>query len=397
MFQYCHDDLSELRTDAVVIEVDCAGTANGNQWSQLKSIYPDVTAAYRKAFTAGDIEPGRVLRIARTDQTPAHAFVFPSRVHPHGAVRREYIEKGIDDVTEQMLRVGAKSVAIGRMGSDRGMAWSEIKRQWLYSFARVPEIKLFGMLSRSTIAAPVTIFTDGSAEPNRGQGGYGVVLRFGDHSKELSDGFRNTSSNRMELMAAVAGLEALKQPCRVHLHSDSRYVTDMVNQGTLFRIAAKNWGQRKTKNLDLWKRFLDAFLVHDVDMAWVKGHAGINDNERCDQLAARAVKQEHLKIDVGYYQNTTKLKPSKASTTSHPAKRSTAASSHVASKDNKPAAKPRKTGDPCRNCGTPLVRREVKKHKADAAYHFSWYLYCENCRRMYHVEEAKVIRESSKL
>ena len=134
------------------------------------------------------------------------------------------------------------------------------------------------MLPRQMIDSPVTIFTDGAAEPNPGRGGYGVVLRFGDHSKELRDGYRLTSNNRMELMAAVAGLEALKQPCRVHLHSDSRYVVDMVSSGLLFRIAAKNFGIRKTKNLDLWQRFLEAYLVHEVDMVWVKGHAGLHES-----------------------------------------------------------------------------------------------------------------------
>jgi ribonuclease HI len=386
MFQYCHDDLSELRADAVIIEVDCVCTTSGGQWSSLESAFPDVVAAYRKAFAEGDIEPGRVLRIARTDQSPAHAFLFPSRVHPNGEVRAEYIEKAVDDLTEQVIRSGAKSIAMGRMGGDRGSTWSAIKRRLLYSFARVPDIKLIGMLPRQMIDTPVTIFTDGGAEPNPGRGGYGVVLRFGDHSKELSDGFRLTSNNRMELMAAIVGLEALKQPCRVHLHSDSRYVVDMVNGGSLFRIAAKNWANSKAKNLNLWKRFLKAFLVHEVDMVWVKGHAGIDDNERCDQLATIAMKQKQLKEDDGYDQRTiaTVSKPTAPTETQ----------SH--SVEGKRPPKPKKVGDPCRHCRSPLVRREPKKHKADAAYYFAWYLYCEHCRRIYHVEEAKVTRGTGK-
>lgn len=386
MFQYCQDQLSELRTDAVLIEVNCIGATDDAHWSPVRSIFPDVVTAYGKAFADGDIEPGRVLRVARTDQMPAHAFLFPSRIHSQGEVRGEYIDSAVEDLTEQMLRVGAKSIAVGRMGSDRGLPWSEIKRRLLYSFARIPDIQLLCMLPRQMIDSPVTIFTDGGAEPNPGRGGYGVVLRFGDHSKELHDGFRLTSNNRMELMAAVAGLEALKQPCRVHLHSDSRYVVDMVSSGSLFRIAAKNWGNSKAKNLDLWQRFLEAYLMHEVDMVWVKGHSGINDNERCDQLAASAIKQQHLKEDAGYDQKATKSK----------SRQLLVSRAQATKPGSKRLPKPKQAGDPCRHCQTPLVRREPKKHKADAAYHYAWYLYCENCRRMYHVEDAKVPREASK-
>ncbi len=381
MFAYCHDDLSELRAEALVVEVDCIGMCD--RWGRIQSAFPDVVAGYQRAFAAGEIEPGRVLRIGRDRQTPAHVFLFPTSVHPNGEVRVEYIHSGLKGLTEQVLRAGVKTIASPRMQGKRGMTWPEIKRLMLYSFARVPDIKLIGMLSRESIAKPVTIFTDGGAVPNPGQGGYGVVLRFGDHCKELSGGFQQTSNNRMELMAAIVGLEALKQPCRVHLHSDSRYVVDMVNQGALFRIAAKNWRATKAKNLDLWKRFLDAFLLHEAEMVWVKGHAGIDDNERCDQLAALAMKQQTLEIDEGYAEYATKSNtPPERPQSSH------------ASPPSRRGPKPKKVGDPCRHCQSPLIRRETKKHKPDAAYYYAWHLYCENCRRMYHVQAAKVMRNA---
>ena len=154
----------------------------------------------------------------------------------------------------------------------------------------------------------VDIFTDGSARGNPGPGGYGAVMRFVDgagkvHEKELSQGYEHTTNNRMELMAVIAGLEALKRPCDVTLYSDSQYVVNAFNQhwvdGWLKR-GWKNSQKQPVKNVDLWKRLLAAKEPHDVSFVWVKGHAGHPENERCDQLATAAADGEGRLADAGF-------------------------------------------------------------------------------------------------
>lgn len=145
----------------------------------------------------------------------------------------------------------------------------------------------------------VTIYTDGSALGNPGQGGYGVVmLAPPHHRKELSAGFRLTTNNRMELMAVCVGLEALKTACDVTVYSDSRYVVDSVDKGWVFGWEKKRFKDRK--NADLWMRFLRIYRLHNVKMIWVKGHASIPENERCDQLAVAAANEKCLPDDTGY-------------------------------------------------------------------------------------------------
>ena len=149
----------------------------------------------------------------------------------------------------------------------------------------------------------VEIYTDGAAEPNPGKGGYGVVLLYGKHRKELSEGFELSTNNRMELLAVIVGLETLKKPCHVTVYSDSRYVVDAVERGSVFRWERKNWMRTKTekvKNPDLWKRFLQVYKKHTITLEWVKGHDGIQENERCDQLAVEAAKSDNKQIDEGY-------------------------------------------------------------------------------------------------
>lgn len=154
----------------------------------------------------------------------------------------------------------------------------------------------------------VEIFTDGSARGNPGPGGYGAVLRFVDgrgavHQKELSQGFVRTTNNRMELMGAIAALEALKHPCEVVLQSDSQYVVKAFNEqwvdGWLKR-GWKNSQKQPVKNVDLWKRLLAAKEGHDVTFVWVKGHAGHAENERCDELATAAADGTDLFVDKGF-------------------------------------------------------------------------------------------------
>ena len=148
------------------------------------------------------------------------------------------------------------------------------------------------------MAAPViTIYTDGSSLGNPGAGGYGVVLISGPHRKELSAGFRLTTNNRMELMAAIVGLEALIKPCEVELYSDSKYVVDAFNQnwiGSWLRNDWKNSAKKPVKNKELWQRLLKAMEPHKVTYIWVKGHDGHAQNERCDQLATSAADGNNL-------------------------------------------------------------------------------------------------------
>ena len=149
----------------------------------------------------------------------------------------------------------------------------------------------------------VTIYTDGGCLGNPGPGGYGVVLRYGRHEKCLSGGFARTTNNRMEIMAAIVGLESLKDPCRVTLHSDSKYVVDAMTLGWVRRWRANSWRRNKKDkavNVDLWERLLAACARHEVAFKWVKGHAGHPDNEACDRLANAAAARDDLPIDEGY-------------------------------------------------------------------------------------------------
>ncbi len=153
----------------------------------------------------------------------------------------------------------------------------------------------------------VEIYTDGAARGNPdGPGGYGTVLRYIDgngvlHEKELSQGYIKTTNNRMELMAAIAGLEALKAPCDVKLYSDSKYLVDAFNLKWIDGWIRKGWKRGRNepvKNPDLWKRLLKAMEKHNVTFIWVKGHDGHPINERCDMLATGAADGDGLIEDV---------------------------------------------------------------------------------------------------
>jgi ribonuclease HI len=147
--------------------------------------------------------------------------------------------------------------------------------------------------------ALVIIFTDGAATCNPGPGGYGVVMKYGAHRKELAEGFRLTTNNRMELLAVIKGLEALKQDgLDVVIYSDSRYVVDSVTKGWVWGWVKK--GFKGKKNEDLWRRYIAVHNKHKVKFQWVKGHAGNPENERCDQLAVAASAGKNLLIDHEY-------------------------------------------------------------------------------------------------
>ena len=153
---------------------------------------------------------------------------------------------------------------------------------------------------------PVIIYTDGACLGNPGSGGYGIVLIYQNHRKELSGGFRLTTNNRMEMMAAIEGLKALNHPCAVTLYTDSRYVVDAMTQGWAKKWQAKQWqrnAKEKAKNSDLWQILLDQAQIHQIKFEWVRGHAGNLENENCDRLAVAAAKVRDLPPDVGYEQS----------------------------------------------------------------------------------------------
>jgi len=145
----------------------------------------------------------------------------------------------------------------------------------------------------------VIMYTDGSSLGNPGPGGYGVVLSSGKYKKEISAGYRKTTNNRMELLAVIVGLEALKKPnMEVEIYTDSQYVQRAVSEGWVFNWEKKNF--KGKKNADLWRRFLQIYRKHRVIFRWVKGHAGIPGNERCDELAVDAARGLSLEVDQGY-------------------------------------------------------------------------------------------------
>ncbi len=137
----------------------------------------------------------------------------------------------------------------------------------------------------------VFIYTDGSSRGNPGPGGYGTVVRYGRHTRELAQGFLTTTNNRMEILAAIAGLEILKEPCRVTIYSDSRYLVDTQTKGWIEGWKKRGWRKKDksaVKNVDLWMRLERAAEGHRIEWRWVKGHDGHEMNERCDTLATEA-------------------------------------------------------------------------------------------------------------
>lgn len=143
------------------------------------------------------------------------------------------------------------------------------------------------------------MYTDGSSRGNPGPGGFGTVLISGQYRKEISGGYRKTTNNRMELMAVIVGLEALKKTnTEITIYSDSKYVVDSVEKGWLWGWVKK--GFKEKKNADLWKRFIPTYKLQKVTFKWVKGHAGIPENERCDQLAVEAAESPNLPADLEY-------------------------------------------------------------------------------------------------
>lgn len=232
------------------------------------------------------------------------------------------------------------------------------------------KVKLASIVDResTTIAMPaVEIYTDGGCEPNPGAGGYGVVLIHPKKRAEVSGGFRMTTNNRMEIYAAIAGLELLKQPCKVTVYSDSKYVVDAMMSGWVATWKRKDWWRTRTErpeNVNLWQR-LDALCqTHQVEFRWVKGHAGHLENERCDRLAMAALRQPNLPVDDGYEDKpeTDGVRPDM------------------------------KEGEPCGKCSAPVIKRQGKR-KPGRDHYFEYHLWCPKCEIAYHVESAKRLAE----
>ncbi len=149
----------------------------------------------------------------------------------------------------------------------------------------------------------IELYTDGACRGNPGPGGYGCVLLYNSRRKELSGGFMETTNNRMELFAAIAGLEALREPCAVTLYSDSSYLVNAFNKNWLQSWKRNSWktaARQPVRNVDLWQRLLDACSRHRIAFVWVRGHASNAGNNRCDELARAAAAGESLPVDAGY-------------------------------------------------------------------------------------------------
>ncbi len=397
MIQYLRANTTSIESDALLLDVDCLGI--GIEANILEEAIADkVRTAYKAEFDGGRVEPGRLILVHCEQCRPSYIFLLPTRVHTKGTVRLESLRSGLQDLLDQVLKLGIKSIAFSQMIGNQEFDWPAIKLELLATFARVPQIGLQVYPRVKKIAPPkhVAIFADGACTGTPGIGGYGVVLRFGHNYKELSAGYQSTSNQRMELMGAIAGLEALKEPCYVRLHSDSQYVIDIVNRGLLFRLATEGRESLRMKHGDLWKRFLTPFLKHDVEMVWVKGHAGIQDNERCDQLASEAMRSTELLTDQieltpkapsnGSVQGSSKAIQYTKKVETQPA------SLNGSSQKKGPC--PKKAGDPCHFCAMPVVQKRSKNKKKKPPHDGPFYLLCEACSRAYPTQKANV---SSKL
>jgi ribonuclease HI len=149
----------------------------------------------------------------------------------------------------------------------------------------------------------IEMYTDGACSGNPGPGGYGAVILFKEHRKEISGGYTKTTNNRMEVMAVIKGLETLKEKCVVTVYSDSKYVVDAVEKGWALKWQKNNWIRGRNNpviNPDLWQQVLKLLNYHEVKFVWVKGHANNKENERCDFLATEYIKQGILEVDEKY-------------------------------------------------------------------------------------------------
>lgn len=257
----------------------------------------------------------------------------------------------------------------------------------------------------------VIMYTDGACSGNPGPGGYGIILIYGKHKKEISGGFRLTTNNRMELLAATIGLETLNTKCHVTLYSDSKLLVEGLSKNWAIKWRSKGWkrkGNKHVQNPDLWERLLTAYEKHEVEIKWIKGHAGNWGNERSDKLALQAASQRELQIDEAFEQGTTKIKPvtlfDQIGEPSNGSNEENLKSVQQMQQPHKPlvqdkgtVSKPGKRvkitreGQPCRKCSTPVIKKipRRKKRKPNQKYYYEYYFYCPKCRTMYMVDKVK--------
>ena len=213
----------------------------------------------------------------------------------------------------------------------------------------------------------IQLYTDGGADPNPGAGGYGVVLRHGQYEKELSQGYILTTNNRMELMAVIEGLSAIKKSSVVEVYSDSKYIVDAINKGWAAKWRANKWyrnKKEKAQNPDLWEKLLNEIDRHDVTFHWVKGHDGHPENERCDELATEALNQSNLLVDEEYEQ-----------------------------RDDMPALRTIKNaGDHCFVCQEEIIHLEenYKIFEPGQRHLHTNYLQCPTCNAIYLMPEERI-------
>jgi len=231
----------------------------------------------------------------------------------------------------------------------------------------------------------VQIYSDWWARPNPWPGGYGVILRFGKQEKELSGFEENTTNNRMELTGVIKGLEQLKEPCEVKIFTDSSYVVNWIEKGWAEKWRQSNWlkaDKKKAENSDLWEKLLDLLKKHKVKFHWVKGHAGHEENERCDELATKEI-----------FKNTKKLGQTQRSALIDNLDKEKLLQKvlNTGIDNEQKKIKITKENQACKKCWTPVVKAiPKKKNTKNKSYYYEYYLTCPNCKTNYFVDEAKV-------
>jgi ribonuclease HI len=234
----------------------------------------------------------------------------------------------------------------------------------------------------------INIYSDGGAEPNPGKGGFGVIMTYKGSRKEFSQGFRQTTNNRMELMGVIYGLERLKTKSIVNVYSDSRYVVDGITEGWALKWKSNNWYRTKNQkaiNCDLWEKLLDLISKQErVTFNWIRGHVGHPENERCDVLANLALNGDELHDDVGYEEDLFKRTGFEFTPLFQ-------ASENTNIQTPNPNVKVKKEGDPCRKCGSSVIHKPTKKKelKPNQTYYYEYFFICPTCRTIYMVDDAK--------
>lgn len=233
----------------------------------------------------------------------------------------------------------------------------------------------------------VHIFSDGWANPNPGPGGYGVILKYGEHQKDLSQGYTKTTNNRMELRWVIAGLQSLKKESLVIITTDSQYTINGIQKGWAKKWQANNWirtGSQKAQNWDLWEILLAEIQKHTVTFQWIKWHTGHFENELCDELATLAMRRNDLLLDSGYIQTPSSPQISLINTS---------LSTNTGSNSWK------KTGKECKKCWAELEKKTPKhtKKTLQKQYYYEYYHHCPSCKTNYMLEQAKRDIKSLKL